>query len=270
MPNRFEAIKAALERDLRAEEKLVLIAYIMHSDVAFTNAFPGNSTLARYAGVNPRRIKAYRDALVAAKLLKVKQRNGDTWLVEVVVAELCGVDTPAAEQHCLENAPLPESSSASNRQGGAADKEQGTPATKRHTKTPSKTPSKSPSKREESALSELFSLDEQGAGVVRNGSAFKWLDPKNAEPRKLTFQFIERQAPGEPREILLDFAESELIAAVDSGLGGGLHGIIRTAIDKGRLAAFKRRRLTPARAPAYADDDREPPAPPPISEGSWD
>lgn len=113
----------------------------------------------------------------------------------------------------------------------------------------------------------LFSLEEQGAGVVRNGSAFRWLDPKSGEQRRLSFQFIERQAPGERRDILLDFAETELIAAVDSGREGGLHGLLRHAIDKGRLAAFKRRRLAPAMA---GDDDFGPDAPAPITEGSWD
>lgn len=116
-----------------------------------------------------------------------------------------------------------------------------------------------------SSSSGLFSLDEQGAGLVRNGSAFKWLDPKTGEPRRLTFQFIETLAPQEPRALLIDFVESELLAAIETGKDGGLHGIIRSAISKGRLAEFKRRRL----APAAAGPDIEPEAPPPISEGRW-
>lgn len=112
----------------------------------------------------------------------------------------------------------------------------------------------------------LFSLDEQGAGLVRNGSMFKWLDPATGESRRLTFQFVENMAPSEPKEIIRDFAENELLAAIESGKSGGLHGLLRHAIDKGRLAAFKRRR----RAPAMAGDDFGPPSPPPITEGSWD
>lgn len=132
-------------------------------------------------------------------------------------------------------------------------------------------PSKPPILREATAsppsARELFSLDEQGAVLVRKGSAFKWLDPKTGESRQLSFQFIASLAPHEPRDLVLDFAESELIAAVDSGLSGALHGIVRKAIDKGRLASFKRRRMMPT---ALVPDDREPEAPAPITAGSWD
>jgi len=119
-----------------------------------------------------------------------------------------------------------------------------------------------------SPAAELFVLEEQGAGLVRNGSGFKWPDPKTGEQRRLSFHFIEQMAQHEPKELVRDFAESELIAAIDAGRDGSLHGILRNAVDKGRLAAFKRRRLEPAGA--RNESAIEPPDPPPITEGSWD
>jgi hypothetical protein len=113
----------------------------------------------------------------------------------------------------------------------------------------------------------FFSLDEQGAGLIRNSSAFKWLDPKTGEPRRLTFQFIAGLAPQEPRDLMLDFAESELLAAIDAGREGGLHGILRNAIDKGRLASFKLRRSRSYKVPL---EELEPEGGLPITAGSWD
>lgn len=89
--------------------------------------------------------------------------------------------------------------------------------------------------------SQLFTPEEQGARVVINGSAFKWVDPKGQQ-QKLGYHFVEGLMPGEPSELVRAFVASKLQEAMDRNMPGSLHGWVRSALHRG-FAAWKRDRL---------------------------
>lgn len=261
--------------DLPARKKTILIGLLRHSDEEFVS-YPGAGRLARYAGCRKDTLWGHlRDLETDGLIQRASRGRGKTNTYRLNIQRLSQlpklsgsrVNTePVSPAELVKTQPAHPAGSGTGRPAHPATTKPGKPFGGQPEK-PATNPSRNTSGNGELfPSSNLFPLDEQGAGLVRNGSAFKWLDPKTGESRTLSFQFIERLAPQEPRAILLDFAETELIAAIDEGREGGLHGLVRHAIDKGRLATFKRRR----QAPVVAAEDREPEAAAPITEGSWE